>query len=160
MTSSSKLATKKASMSAHFCAFFGIHALITPPPPPPLFNNALQWRHNGHDNVSNHQPHDCLFNRLSRRRSKKTSKLRVTGLCAGNSPGTGEFPDQMASYAKKFPFDDVIIGYSVCQCMSTRHGALPIACVVAWIGTEDTDGKPQSLTRAQGHMPLKLIIKW
>ena len=33
----------------------------------------------------------------SRRRSKKTSKLRVTGLCEGNSPGTGEFPAQMAS---------------------------------------------------------------
>ena len=36
----------------------------------------------------------------SRLRSKKTSKLRVTGLCAGNSPGTGEFPEQMASYAE------------------------------------------------------------
>ena len=34
------------------------------------------------------------------RKSKKTSKLRVTGLCAGNSPGTGEFPAQMASYAE------------------------------------------------------------
>ena len=32
--------------------------------------------------------------------SKKTSKLRVTGLCAGNSPGTGEFPAQMASDAE------------------------------------------------------------
>ena len=31
---------------------------------------------------------------------KKTSKLRVTGLCVGNSPGTGEFPAQMASYAE------------------------------------------------------------
>ena len=60
----------------------------------------LQWRHNGHDSVSNHQPPDCLFNRLFRRRSKKTSKLRVTGLCAGNSPGTGEFPAQMASNAE------------------------------------------------------------
>ena len=39
---------------------------------------------------------------LSRRRSKKTSKLCVTGLCAGNSPGTGEFPAQMASYAEIF----------------------------------------------------------
>ena len=57
----------------------------------------LQWRHNGRDNVSNHQPHDCLLNRLFRRRSKKTSKLRVTGLCAA---GTGEFPAQMASYAE------------------------------------------------------------
>ena len=41
-----------------------------------------------------------LLNRLFRRRSKKTSKLRVTGLCAGNSPGTGEFPAQMAIYAE------------------------------------------------------------
>ena len=35
----------------------------------------------------------------SRRRSKKTSKLRVTGLCAGNSPVTGEFPAQRTSTA-------------------------------------------------------------
>ena len=27
-------------------------------------------------------------------------KARVTGLCAGNSPGTGEFPTQMASNAE------------------------------------------------------------
>ena len=60
----------------------------------------LRWRHNDHDGVSNHQPHGCLLNRLFRRRSKKTSKLRVTGLCVGNSPGTGEFPAQMASYAE------------------------------------------------------------
>ena len=62
--------------------------------------NTLQWRHNGHSSVSNHQPHDCLLNRLFRRRSKKTPKLRVTGLCAGNSPGTGEFPAQMDSNAE------------------------------------------------------------
>ena len=31
---------------------------------------------------------------------RKTSKLRVTGLCAGNSPETGEFPAQMASNAE------------------------------------------------------------
>ena len=61
--------------------------------------NPLQWRHNERDSVSNYQPHDCLFNRLFRRRSKKTSKLRVTGLSEGNSPGTGEFPAQMASNA-------------------------------------------------------------
>ena len=60
----------------------------------------LRWRHNGRDSVSNHQPHHCLLSRLFRRRSKKTSKLRVTGLCVGNSPGTGEFSAQMASNAK------------------------------------------------------------
>ena len=61
---------------------------------------SLRWRHNGCDSVSNHQPHHCLLNRLFRRRSKKTSKLRVTGLCAGTSPGTGEFSAQMASNAE------------------------------------------------------------
>ena len=65
-----------------------------------LFKQSLRWRHNDHAGVSNHQPHGCLLNRLFRRKSKKTSKLRVTGLCAGNSPGTGEFPAQMASYAE------------------------------------------------------------
>ena len=61
---------------------------------------SLLWRHNGCDGVSNHQHHYCLLNRLFRRRSKQTSKLRITGLCAGNSLGTGEFPAQMASYAE------------------------------------------------------------
>ena len=61
---------------------------------------SLRWRHNGRDGVSNHLPHDCLLNRLFRRRSKTTSKPRVTGLCAGISPETGEFPAQMASNAE------------------------------------------------------------
>ena len=60
----------------------------------------LEWRHNGHVCVSNHQPHHCLLNRLFGCRSKKTSKLRVTGLCVWDSPGTGEFPTPMASNAE------------------------------------------------------------
>ena len=70
---------------------------------------SLQWRHYGRDGVWNHQPHDCLLNRLLRRGSKKTSKARVTDLCAGNSPVTGEFPTQMPVTRKMFLFDDVII---------------------------------------------------
>ena len=58
--------------------------------------STLHWRHNERDGVSNHQPHDLLF----RFRSKKTSKLRVTGLCAGNSPVTSELPTQRASNAE------------------------------------------------------------
>ena len=57
-------------------------------------NLTLQGRHSDGDGVSNHQPCDCLLNRLFGRRSKKTSKLRVTGLCAGDSPVTVEFPTQ------------------------------------------------------------------
>ena len=69
----------------------------------------LPRRHNKRDGVSNHQPYDCLLNRLFTGRSKKTSKLRVTGLCEGNSPVIGEFPAQKASNAEMFPFDDVIM---------------------------------------------------
>ena len=72
----------------------------------------LQWRHNERSGVSNHQPHDCLLNRLFKRRSKKTSTLRVTGLCTGNSPVTGEFPAQRPVTRKMFPFDDVIMKFT------------------------------------------------
>ena len=61
---------------------------------------SLQWRSNGRNGLSNHQPPGCLLNRLFRRRSKKTPKLGVTGLCAGNSPVTGEFPAQRANNAE------------------------------------------------------------
>ena len=69
--------------------------------------SSLQWRHNERDGVSNHQPHDCLLNGLFRR-IQKTSKLRVTGLCEGNSPVTSESPYKGAVTRKMFPFDDVI----------------------------------------------------
>ena len=63
-------------------------------------NCPLQWHHNERDGVSYHQPHDCLLNGLFKNRSKKTPKLCVTGICAGNSPVTGEFPAQRASNAE------------------------------------------------------------
>ena len=64
-----------------------------------LIDSTLR-RDNERHGVSNHQLHDCLLNCLFRHRSKKTSKLRVTGLCAGNSPVTGEFPTRVASNAE------------------------------------------------------------
>ena len=72
----------------------------------PLFP-IIQCRHNGRESVSNHQLHDCLLNHLFRHRPKKTSKLRVTGLCAGNSPVNS--PHKWPVTRKKFPFDDVIM---------------------------------------------------
>ena len=69
----------------------------------------LLWRHNERDGVSNHQPHGCLLSCLFRCRSRKTAKLRVTGLSEGihrwpvNSPHKGPVTRTM------FPFDDVII---------------------------------------------------
>ena len=62
-----------------------------------VLNLSSQWRHNEHQCVSNHLCHNCLRNRLFGRRSKKTSKLRVTGLCEGNPPA---FPSQISSNAE------------------------------------------------------------
>ena len=77
---------------------------ITSPPAAPMTTPdsyastllPLRWCHNERD----HQPHDCLCNCLFRRRSKKISKLRASGLCEGNSPVTVEFPAQMAGSAE------------------------------------------------------------
>ena len=77
---------------------------VYPNPSGSVYWQSSKWRHNGCDCVSDHQPHDCLLSRLIsrliRRRSKKTSKLRVTGLYVGNSLVTGEFPAQRASNAE------------------------------------------------------------
>ena len=43
----------------------------------------------------------------SRRRSKKTSQLRITGLCAGNSPMNSPHKEPVTQ--KIFPFDDVVM---------------------------------------------------
>ena len=78
-----------------------------------LLRDSLWWRHNDHDSVSNHQPDECLLNRLFRRTSKKTSKLRVTGLCVGNSPGPVNSPHKGPVTRKMFPFDDVIMSIMI-----------------------------------------------
>ena len=59
----------------------------------------------------------------SRRRSKKTPKLHVTGLCGGNSPVTGEFPAQRASNAENGPIwwrhhDHLSEGYILKSCQN------------------------------------------
>ena len=70
---------------------------------------SLQWRHNGRDGISNHQPHHWLLNSLFRRRSKKTSKLRVTGICGGIHRGPVNPPHKWPVTRKMFPLDDVIM---------------------------------------------------
>ena len=69
----------------------------------------LRWRQNGRNSVSNHQPGHCLLSLLFGRRSRKTLKLRVTGLCVGNSPGPMNSPHKGPVTRKMFPFDDVIM---------------------------------------------------
>ena len=69
----------------------------------------LQWRHNERHGVSNHQSHECLLNRFSMRRSKKTSKLRVTGFVRGIHRWPVNSPQKRPVARKMFPFDDVIM---------------------------------------------------
>ena len=92
----------------------------------PLLGTAsfsLHWRHNVGDGVSNHRHFDCLINHLFRRRSKKTWKLQVTGLCEGNPPITGGFPSQRTTNAENVHFDDVIIcsGINALKCEITKQ---------------------------------------
>ena len=75
---------------------------------------SLNWCHNERDGVSNHQPIDCLVNRLCRRRSKKTSKLCTTSLCARNSPVSGHFPAQRASNAENVSIWWRLHGRDIC----------------------------------------------
>ena len=81
----------------------------------------LHWRHNERDSVSNRRRLHCLLNCWFRRESKKTSKLRITGLCIGNSPVTGEFPAQKASM-RVVSFDDVIINQILIKLDFSQQG--------------------------------------
>ena len=67
-----------------------------------LTGNALQWRHNERDGAWNHQRFDCMPSRLFRRRSMKTSKLRITGLYEGYPPVTSGSPSPRPVAQKSF----------------------------------------------------------
>ena len=73
-----------------------VHIYVTRPQSIKWYRVPLQWRNDEREDVSNHRRLDCLLNRYS----GNTSKLRVTGLCEGNSPVTGEIPSQRGSNAE------------------------------------------------------------
>ena len=70
---------------------------------------SLQWRHNERDGVPNYRRPGCLLNLMLKRRSKKTWKLRVTGVCEGNPLVTGGSPHKGPVTWKMFPFEDIIM---------------------------------------------------
>ena len=71
----------------------------------------LRWRHNGRDNVSNHQPHDSLLNRLLRRKWKKYQSSAALAFYAGIHRGPVNSPHKWPVTRKMFPFDDVIMAF-------------------------------------------------
>ena len=77
--------------------------------------NPLQWHHNGRDSVSNHQPHDCLLNRLFRRKSKKNQRPASLAFVRGVHRWPVNSPYKWPLTRKMFPFDDVIMHYVIIQ---------------------------------------------
>ena len=70
-------------------------------------HTALQWRHNERDGVSNHQPHDCLLNRLFGRRSNKHQSSASLAFVRGINRWPVNSPHKGPVTRKMFPFDDV-----------------------------------------------------
>ena len=85
--------------------------------------NTLQWRHNGHNGVSNHRRLDCLFSRLFRRRSKKHQSSASLGFVRGIYRRPVDSPHKGPVMRKMFPFDNAImnIGFQVHPLYTLYH---------------------------------------
>ena len=70
---------------------------------------SLQWLYNEHHGVPNHRHLHCLLSRLFRLASKKTSKLRVTGLFRGIHLWPVDSPHKGPVMRKMFPLDGGIM---------------------------------------------------
>ena len=117
-----------------------------------------------YSDVTNHQQLHCWFNRLFRRSSKKSSKLRITGLCEGNPPVTGGLPSQRASNAEKsfHLAPSSWLGVTVTTDTVAPHGARPSTGTVL---TETLDTFPSkfpwlSIISHNCVDQLPLLLKW
>ena len=69
----------------------------------------LQWRHNGHDSVSNHQPDDCLLNVYLEADQRKHQSSASLAFVQGIHRGPVNYPHKWPVTRKMFQFDDVIM---------------------------------------------------
>ena len=98
-----------------FCKYFSLTVDRT----------TLRWRHNERDSVSNHQPHDCLLNRLFKEIIKAPRHWPLCG------EFTGDRWIQWPVTRKMFPFDDVIMSY---EDLTYRKGTMTLALSsLSWI---------------------------
>ena len=72
-------------------------------------NQPLQWRHNGRDSVSNHQPHDCLLNLYSDADQRKHQSSASLAFVRWVHRRPVNSPHKWPVTQKMFPFDDVIM---------------------------------------------------
>ena len=76
-----------------------------------FFEILLGWRHNEHDGVSNHQPHDCLINRLFKAQTKENQSSASLDFVRGIHRWPVNSPHKGAVTRKMLPFDNVIMLY-------------------------------------------------
>ena len=69
-------------------------------------NKTLQWRHNGRDGVSNHQPHDCLLNRYPSVGPRKHQSSEPLAFVRGIYRWPVNFPHKWPVTRKLFPFEN------------------------------------------------------
>ena len=90
----------------------------------------MKWHHDECNGISNHWRLDCFLNPFFRRKSKKTSKLHVTGLCKGNSLETSEFRTQRVSNAENVSIwwchhDNSLFAGNISQSATHHWGPAP-----------------------------------
>ena len=124
----------------------------------------IKWRHNDRNGVSNRRRLDCLLNRLCRRRSKKTSKLGVTGLCE-ESPV--DSPHKGPVTLKMFPFDEIIVPHCNVPSMrlissrvnpQVKHAKDLISCKDSAAGTRSCAHDMPLVNQSLTHCPLGYVI--
>ena len=103
-----KVISRKCNISSHW-----LKSIPTIDRKWALTITTLHWCHNERDGVSNHRCVDGFLNHLFRCRSKKTSKLTVTGLCEGNPLVTSAFPHKGPVTRKMFPFDVIMVAFDM-----------------------------------------------
>ena len=112
---------------------------------------ALQWRHNKRHGVSNHQRCNCLFNRLFRRGSKKTSWPASLAIVRKIQRWPMNSPQKWPIRQKVFPFDDAIMIFQKTWVTSDSK----------FSRTDDQDEFIQcKVSSALKHLPLTRWIIW
>ena len=117
-----------------------------------------QWRHNGHDSISNHQSHHCLLNYLFRRRSKKKNQSSASlAFVCGIHRGPVNSPHKWPVTREMLPFDDVIMYIPHGCLINTRRIMLIYIRVgeLSWYITSSFDDEQQ---RSQTGRPAIWVI--
>ena len=100
------------------------------------------------------------YSATDQRKHQSTSKLCVTGLCEGNSPGTGEFPAQKASNAENASiwWRHHVTGESTAICFQYQY--LCTFYFVRGQHANDTTTKPLSCDLCTNSTDQQCLIMW